>query len=149
MWAERERGMMRLFLEDLRHYMSQPRTGTGDAAHYAHITELTVRLHFLTAIFSPVGSPQHFRWLFNTCKLKETMYLTWHYIQTFNDITHYLPTIPKKLDQIKSGTTWLLHYRRHETRALDSLYLITKIRGLTAWFILIVSCLNKNWRHIT
>ncbi|XP_061722090.1 ubiquitin carboxyl-terminal hydrolase puf [Cydia pomonella] len=60
MWAERERGMMRLFLEDLRHYASQPRAA-GEAAHYAHITELTVRLHFLTAIFSPVGSPQHFR----------------------------------------------------------------------------------------
>ncbi|XP_049877741.1 ubiquitin carboxyl-terminal hydrolase puf [Pectinophora gossypiella] len=61
MWAERERGMMRLFLEDLRHYMCRARAGSGDAAHYAHITELTVRLHFLTAIFSPVGSPQHFR----------------------------------------------------------------------------------------
>ncbi|KAM3962482.1 LOW QUALITY PROTEIN: ubiquitinyl hydrolase 1 puf [Aphomia sociella] len=60
MWAERERGMLRLFLEDLRHYTQQPR-GTGDHAHYAHITELTVRLHFLTAIFSPVGSPQNFR----------------------------------------------------------------------------------------
>ncbi|XP_028171395.1 ubiquitin carboxyl-terminal hydrolase puf [Ostrinia furnacalis] len=60
MWAERERGMMRLFVEDLRHYTQQAR-GAGDAAHYAHITELTVRLHFLTAIFSPVGSPQHFR----------------------------------------------------------------------------------------
>lgn len=61
MWAERERGMMRLFLEDLRHYTQLPRA-SGDAAHYAHITELTVRLHFLTAIFSPVGSPQHFRY---------------------------------------------------------------------------------------
>ncbi|RVE55279.1 hypothetical protein evm_000177 [Chilo suppressalis] len=60
MWAERERGMMRLFVEDLRHYMQQPRA-SGDHAHYAHVTELTVRLHFLTAIFSPVGSPQHFR----------------------------------------------------------------------------------------
>ncbi|CAG4931724.1 unnamed protein product [Parnassius apollo] len=60
MWAERERGMMRLFLEDLRHYSAQARA-PGDAAHYAHITELTVRLHFLTAIFSPVGSPHHFR----------------------------------------------------------------------------------------
>nr|XP_049704813.1 ubiquitin carboxyl-terminal hydrolase puf isoform X8 [Helicoverpa armigera] len=59
MWAERERGMMRLFLEDLRHYTAAPRH--SDAPHYAHITELTVRLHFLTAIFSPVGSPQHFR----------------------------------------------------------------------------------------
>ncbi|KAJ2953274.1 hypothetical protein O0L34_g854 [Tuta absoluta] len=71
MWAERERGMMRLFLEDLRHYMTTPRSAGGgnsagagpptDAQHYAHITELTVRLHFLTAIFSPVGSPQNFR----------------------------------------------------------------------------------------
>ncbi|XP_060805071.1 ubiquitin carboxyl-terminal hydrolase puf isoform X2 [Amyelois transitella] len=68
MWAERERGMMRLFLEDLRHYMAKAGAiggaGAGvnlDAVHYAHITELTVRLHFLTAIFSPVGSPQHFR----------------------------------------------------------------------------------------
>lgn len=65
MWAERERGMMRLFLEDLRHYTQQARAGAGagDAAHYAHITELTVRLHFLTAIFSPVGSPQNFRYV--------------------------------------------------------------------------------------
>ncbi|KAL4703264.1 hypothetical protein ACJJTC_009239, partial [Scirpophaga incertulas] len=60
MWAERERGMMRLFLADLRHYTQQPRAA-GEHAHYAHVTELTVRLHFLTAIFSPVGSPQHFR----------------------------------------------------------------------------------------
>ncbi|CAH0594132.1 unnamed protein product [Chrysodeixis includens] len=60
MWAERERGMMRLFLEDLRHYTGSARA-PGEAPHYAHITELTVRLHFLTAIFSPVGSPQHFR----------------------------------------------------------------------------------------
>lgn len=66
MWAERERGMMRLFLEDLRHYMQQPRAAGGDAAHYMHITELTVRLHFLTAIFSPVGSPHHFRLAFTT-----------------------------------------------------------------------------------
>ncbi|XP_041969100.1 ubiquitin carboxyl-terminal hydrolase puf [Aricia agestis] len=70
MWAERERGMMRLFLEDLRHYVEQRAAGVGggasgaggvDAQQYAHITELTVRLHFLTAIFSPVGSPQYFR----------------------------------------------------------------------------------------
>lgn len=59
MWAERERGMMRLFLEDLRHYVAT-RAPAPDA-HYAHVTELTVRLHFLTAIFSPVGSPHHFR----------------------------------------------------------------------------------------
>ncbi|XP_037876167.1 ubiquitin carboxyl-terminal hydrolase puf isoform X2 [Bombyx mori] len=61
MWAERERGMMRLFVEDLRHYTSARRASTTDAQHYAHITELTVRLHFLTAIFSPVGSPHHFK----------------------------------------------------------------------------------------
>lgn len=71
MWAERERGMMRLFLEDLRHYVQHRATsvsnqsaagaGATDVQHYAHITELTVRLHFLTAIFSPVGSPHHFR----------------------------------------------------------------------------------------
>lgn len=62
MWAERERGMIRLFMEDLRHYMQQPRTlTTGDVAHYAHITEITVRLHFLTAIFSPLASPSNFR----------------------------------------------------------------------------------------
>ncbi|CAG9106070.1 unnamed protein product [Plutella xylostella] len=60
MWAERERGMMRLFFEDLRHFTAQ-KVPPGDAAHYAHITELTVRLHFLTAIFSPVGSPHNFR----------------------------------------------------------------------------------------
>ncbi|XP_050671951.1 ubiquitin carboxyl-terminal hydrolase puf [Leptidea sinapis] len=56
MWAERERGMMRLFLEELRQFVRR-----APADPYAHITELTVRLHFLTAIFSPVGSPHHFR----------------------------------------------------------------------------------------
>ncbi|XP_047514444.1 ubiquitin carboxyl-terminal hydrolase puf isoform X2 [Pieris napi] len=64
MWAERERGMMRLFLEDLRHYVKQRANAsqpTSEAQHYAHITELTVRLHFLTAIFSPVGSPHNFQ----------------------------------------------------------------------------------------
>ncbi|KAK1132977.1 hypothetical protein K0M31_014343 [Melipona bicolor] len=56
-WADRERGMMRHFFNNLKTY-----TNTGPKnSLYSHQTEIQVRLQFLSSIFSPLGSPDCFR----------------------------------------------------------------------------------------
>ncbi|KAL0117751.1 hypothetical protein PUN28_008863 [Cardiocondyla obscurior] len=56
-WADRERGMMKHFFNNLKAY-----TNTGPKSNlYSHQTEIQVRLQFLSSIFSPLGSPDCFR----------------------------------------------------------------------------------------
>ncbi|KAL6440116.1 hypothetical protein ACFW04_003021 [Cataglyphis niger] len=56
-WADRERGMMKHFFNNLKTY-----TSTGPKSNlYSHQTEIQVRLQFLSSIFSPLGSPDCFR----------------------------------------------------------------------------------------
>lgn len=56
-WADRERGMMKHFFNNLKTY-----TNTGPKSNlYSHQTEIQVRLQFLSSIFSPLGSPDCFR----------------------------------------------------------------------------------------
>ncbi|XP_012254828.2 ubiquitin carboxyl-terminal hydrolase 34 [Athalia rosae] len=56
-WADRERGMMRHFFNNLKTYASNgPKTNL-----YSHQIEIQVRLQFLSSIFSPLGSPDSFR----------------------------------------------------------------------------------------
>ncbi|XP_046627893.1 ubiquitin carboxyl-terminal hydrolase 34 [Neodiprion virginianus] len=56
-WADRERGMMRHFFNNLRTYA----TNGSKTNLYSHQTEVQVRLQFLSSIFSPLGSPDSFR----------------------------------------------------------------------------------------
>ena len=81
-WADRERGMMKHFFNNLKAYTtnvsatgagssscsSSSGSGTGSATGnnntnnlYSHQTEIQVRLQFLSSIFSPLGSPDCFR----------------------------------------------------------------------------------------
>nr|XP_012145219.1 PREDICTED: ubiquitin carboxyl-terminal hydrolase 34 isoform X2 [Megachile rotundata] len=56
-WADRERGMMKHFFNNLKTYTNTgPKNGL-----YSHQTEIQVRLQFLSSIFSPLGSPDCFR----------------------------------------------------------------------------------------
>lgn len=56
-WADRERGMMKHFFNNLKTYtIGNTRNGL-----YSHQTEVQVRLQFLSSIFSPLGSPDGFR----------------------------------------------------------------------------------------
>lgn len=77
--------MMELFFNDLKHYISNyslnaPKFSIDHVSNtliqtnillaqtglisplFSHITEITVRLQFLTTIFSPMGSPSNFRY---------------------------------------------------------------------------------------
>ncbi|XP_077522254.1 ubiquitinyl hydrolase 1 puf isoform X3 [Amblyomma americanum] len=61
MWAEREHGMMQLFLEDLVRYTnSHKKSSTPAHKLYTHREQIQVRLHFLSCIFSAGGSPEDF-----------------------------------------------------------------------------------------
>lgn len=56
-WAECDCGMMKHFFNNLKTYIS-----VGPKSNlYSHQTEIQVRLQFLSSIFSPLGSPDHFR----------------------------------------------------------------------------------------
>lgn len=74
-WAERQHNMMTLFFADIKHYAQMRRmlllAGNGGGAapaanqqvtmHHSHVTQVQVRLQFLTYIFSAMGSPITFR----------------------------------------------------------------------------------------
>lgn len=63
-WADRERGMMKHFFNNLKTYTSNYSSNSNNGAAtnlYSHQTEVQVRLQFLSSIFSPLGSPDCFR----------------------------------------------------------------------------------------
>ncbi|XP_067617273.1 ubiquitin carboxyl-terminal hydrolase puf [Eurosta solidaginis] len=72
MWAERQHRMMHHFFNNIKYYAKsyielQGRLASGstevppEAVMYSHKTQVSVRLHFLTSIFSTLGSPKTFR----------------------------------------------------------------------------------------
>ncbi|MEQ2222788.1 Ubiquitin carboxyl-terminal hydrolase 34, partial [Ilyodon furcidens] len=60
MWAEKELHMMKLFFDNLQHYIHEVREHRHKFALYSHSAEVQVRLQFLTCVFSTLGSPDHF-----------------------------------------------------------------------------------------
>ncbi|KAK0163763.1 hypothetical protein PV328_002459 [Microctonus aethiopoides] len=65
-WADRERGMMKHFFNNLKTYTNNYTMNINNAGGtminlYSHQTEVQVRLQFLSSIFSPLGSPDCFR----------------------------------------------------------------------------------------
>ncbi|XP_040156645.1 ubiquitin carboxyl-terminal hydrolase puf isoform X1 [Anopheles arabiensis] len=79
LWSERQHRMMFHFFNNLKHYTSTfrnsagaasvvlpPSDGTGQCGPlYSHVTQIQVRLQFLTSVFSDVGSPRSFRLTLN------------------------------------------------------------------------------------
>lgn len=68
MWAERQHKMMHHFFNNLRYYAhSSANNFEGQVVNqtgklmYTHLTQVQVRLQFLTSIFSTMGSPETFR----------------------------------------------------------------------------------------
>lgn len=69
MWAERQHKMMYHFFNNLKFYanstknpgQTQPILNANGDPVYSHMTEVQVRLEFLTSIFSSMGSPETFR----------------------------------------------------------------------------------------
>ncbi|XP_052133303.1 ubiquitin carboxyl-terminal hydrolase puf isoform X2 [Frankliniella occidentalis] len=61
MWAEQEHNMMDHFLANLEHYTTQCQKEGYTDTLYSHQVQVQVRLQFLTSLFSPHGSPMHFR----------------------------------------------------------------------------------------
>ncbi|XP_044746055.1 ubiquitin carboxyl-terminal hydrolase 34 isoform X3 [Coccinella septempunctata] len=59
-WAEKQHHMMKHFFNDLKVYTSKP---VNSLPLYSHIMQIQVRLHFLSAVFSPVVSPSSFNFL--------------------------------------------------------------------------------------
>ncbi|KAK5649017.1 hypothetical protein RI129_003909 [Pyrocoelia pectoralis] len=57
-WAERQHHMMAHFFNNLKTYSTDPLKALP---LYTHQTQVQVRLHFLSAVFSPLGSPQTFK----------------------------------------------------------------------------------------
>ncbi|EAT35899.1 AAEL011975-PA, partial [Aedes aegypti] len=73
LWAERHHRMMHHFFNNLKHYT----TGAGRSGRqsetstivlnqngfplYSHVTQIQVRLQFLSSVFSDVGSPRNFK----------------------------------------------------------------------------------------
>ncbi|XP_053672069.1 ubiquitin carboxyl-terminal hydrolase puf [Anopheles nili] len=73
LWSERQHRMMFHFFNNLKHYTSSVRSGAAELMAqngatpplYAHVTQIQVRLQFLTSVFSDVGSPRSFRLTLN------------------------------------------------------------------------------------
>uniref|UniRef100_A0AAG5CQR3 ubiquitinyl hydrolase 1 n=1 Tax=Anopheles atroparvus TaxID=41427 RepID=A0AAG5CQR3_ANOAO len=60
LWSERQHEMMFHFFNNLKYYTSRVRSGNAPPL-YSHVTQIQVRLQFLTSVFSDVGSPRSFR----------------------------------------------------------------------------------------
>lgn len=73
MWAERQHRMMYHFFNNIKYYAKrhieilvakasgEPITGPNELSLYSHKTQVSVRLQFLSSIFSSMGSPKTFR----------------------------------------------------------------------------------------
>lgn len=57
-WAERQHHMMAHFFNNLKTYTANPNLAVS---LYSHLMQVQVRLHFLSAIFSPLVSPNTFK----------------------------------------------------------------------------------------
>lgn len=71
MWAEKHHKMMFHFFNNIKYYakkhveqLNNTRSGSEQVSEtqlYSHKTQVSVRLHFLSSIFSTLGSPKSFR----------------------------------------------------------------------------------------
>ena len=67
MWAERHHRMMFHFFNNLNHYTHMVRNPTKESNAnsalnmYPHITQIQVRLQFLSSVFSDLGTPRNFK----------------------------------------------------------------------------------------
>ncbi|KAL1414802.1 hypothetical protein MTO96_007263 [Rhipicephalus appendiculatus] len=101
MWAEREHGMMRLFLEDLVRYTNSHKKSSAPAHKlYTHREQIQVRLHFLSCIFSAAGSPEKF------CLNRDQVDVLWSCLALdpeFPDLFRHL--LLHKLPQVPAAST--------------------------------------------
>lgn len=58
-WADKQHNMMSHFFNNLKVYTNARTTNTNSL--YTHQMEVQVRLHFLSAVYSPLGSPKTFK----------------------------------------------------------------------------------------
>lgn len=66
MWAERQHKMMNNFFNNLKFYTNQSSNSAqilnqNGGLMYTHLSQVQVRLQFLTSVFSAMGSPDTFR----------------------------------------------------------------------------------------
>lgn len=62
LWAERHHRMMHHFFNNLKHYTTSGYAVRGSGGMlYSHVTQIQVRLQFLSSVFSDVGSPRSFK----------------------------------------------------------------------------------------
>lgn len=109
MWAERQHKMMYHFFNNLKVYANSTKnvqstsaSNIGPASNqmYSHMTQVQVRLDFLTSIFSTIGSPDNFRlsldqvdqiwsWLANDSECSDCLF-AWLQSQAKNSEQHAL-----------------------------------------------------------
>uniref|UniRef100_A0A8C7W9I2 Ubiquitin carboxyl-terminal hydrolase 34 n=1 Tax=Oncorhynchus mykiss TaxID=8022 RepID=A0A8C7W9I2_ONCMY len=107
MWAEKELHMMKLFFENLLHYIQEVREQRHKFALYGHSAEVQVRLQFLTCVFSTLGSPDHFRLSL------EQVDILWHCLvedgECYDDALHWFLNQVRSKDQHAMGMETYKH----------------------------------------
>ncbi|XP_028827085.1 ubiquitin carboxyl-terminal hydrolase 34 isoform X3 [Denticeps clupeoides] len=107
MWAEKELHMMKLFFDDLQHYIQEVREQRHKFAPYSHSAEVQVRLQFLTCVFSTLGSPDHFRLSL------EQVDILWHCLvedtKCYDDALHWFLNQVRSKDQHAMGMETYKH----------------------------------------
>ncbi|XP_061685121.1 ubiquitin carboxyl-terminal hydrolase 34 isoform X2 [Syngnathoides biaculeatus] len=107
MWAEKELHMMKLFFDNLQHYIQEVRQHRHTFALYSHSAEVQVRLQFLTCVFSTLGSPDHFRLSL------EQVDILWHCLvedaECYDDALHWFLNQVRSKDQHAMGMETYKH----------------------------------------
>ncbi|XP_051939696.1 ubiquitin carboxyl-terminal hydrolase 34 isoform X4 [Hippocampus zosterae] len=107
MWAEKELHMMKLFFDNLQHYIQEVRRQRHKFALYSHSAEVQVRLQFLTCVFSTLGSPDHFRLSL------EQVDILWHCLvedaECYDDALHWFLNQVRSKDQHAMGMETYKH----------------------------------------
>uniref|UniRef100_A0A8C9UXP2 Ubiquitin carboxyl-terminal hydrolase 34 n=1 Tax=Scleropages formosus TaxID=113540 RepID=A0A8C9UXP2_SCLFO len=107
MWAEKELHMMKLFFENLMHYIQEVREQRHKFVLYGHSAEVQVRLQFLTCVFSTLGSPDHFRLSL------EQVDILWHCLvedsECYDDALHWFLNQVRSKDQHAMGMETYKH----------------------------------------
>ncbi|XP_033860381.3 ubiquitin carboxyl-terminal hydrolase 34 isoform X3 [Acipenser ruthenus] len=107
MWAEKELHMMKLFFENLLHYIQEVKEELHKFALYGHSAEVQVRLQFLTCVFSTLGSPDHFRLSL------EQVDILWHCLvedsECYDDALHWFLNQVRSKDQHAMGMETYKH----------------------------------------
>ena len=99
--------MMKLFFDNLVHYIQTVREGRHKYALYSHSAEVQVRLQFLTCVFSTLGSPDHFRLSL------EQVDILWHCLvedsECYDDALHWFLNQVRSKDQHAMGMETYKH----------------------------------------